>query len=127
MSEQTVKAKFSIDLSPGEALLPSTGRMDFTKSWTGGMAGSSRGAMLSGGDPSTGHAGYVALEVFEGEIEGRTGTFVLQQFGVMSAGAPELRYEIAPGSGTGDLAGITGVVDLDIVDGVHQVTLRYAL
>lgn len=127
MSEQTAHARFSIDLRPGDPVLEGTGRMDFTKTWTGDLAGSSRGTMLSGGDPSTGHAGYVALEVFEGALEGRTGSFVLQQFGVMSGGAPELRYEIAPGSGTGELTGITGVVDLEVVDGVHEVVLRYTL
>ena len=30
-----------------------------------------------------------------------------------------------PGSGTGELAGITGTVDLEVTDGRHEVTLTY--
>lgn len=89
--------------------------------------GSSRGVMLSGGDPASGNAGYVALEVFTGSLDGRAGGFTLQQFGTMAGGSAELRYEIAPGSGTGELVGITGVIELDEIDGVHQVVLSYAL
>ncbi|HET9653974.1 MAG TPA: DUF3224 domain-containing protein [Kineosporiaceae bacterium] len=118
-------AEFTIDLTPGTAELDRTGRFDFTKVWTGGMAGSSRGFMLSAGDPQSGNAGYVALEVFEGSVDGRAGTFALQQFGTMSEGASVLHYEIVPGSGTDGLVGITGTVELTVSDGRHDVTLRY--
>ena len=39
--------------------------------------------MLSAGDPATGSAGYVALEVAEVSIGERSGSFCLQQLGVM--------------------------------------------
>lgn len=127
MSDHAAQAQFSIDIAPGDPVLEGTGGMDFTKTWSGAMAGSSAGVMLSGGDPSTGYAGYVAVEVFTGTLDGRPGGFALLQFGTMAGGVPDLRYEIASGSGTGDLGGITGVVDLDVVDGVHHVVVRYAL
>ncbi len=127
MSEHTTNAQFSIELTPVEAILEHTGRMDFTKSWTGSMAGVSHGVMLSGGDPRSGSAGYVAMEVFTGSVDGRTGGFAVQQFGIMNGGAVELRYEIAPGSGTGELTGMTGSIKLDVVDGVHEVTLSYSI
>lgn len=112
---------------PGDAALETTSRYDFTKVWSGGMNGTSSGLMLSGGDPQRGEAGYVALEVFDGTVDGHRGTMALQQFGTMHGGDSMLRYEVVPGSGTGELAGLVGAVDLVIEDGHHRVTLRYTL
>jgi Protein of unknown function (DUF3224) len=120
-------AMFIIDMKPAEPVLDSTGRFDFTKAWSGGVEGTGRGVMLSGGDPQQGDAGYVAFEMFEGSIDGHRGTVLFQQFGSMHAGNYALRYEIVPGSGTGDLEGILGEVDLKIDDGHHNVTLRYRI
>lgn len=122
-----VSGRFDIDIAPADALLAGTGRFDFTKTWTGGITGTSAGVMLSGGDPSTGAAGYVAIERFDGSIEERTGTILFQQFGSMLDGADVLRYGIVPGSGTEGLAGVTGEVVLDAADGDHKVVLRLRL
>lgn len=119
-------ATFTVDLNPAEALLPETGRFEFSKSWFGGASGTSRGVMLSAGDPGTGNAGYVALEVFEGSIGEKSGTLVFQQSGTMTQGEDRLSYEVVPGSGTGDFAGTTGVLHLTIDEnGQHRV--RFAL
>lgn len=120
-------AQFTIDLTPGEPLHAGTGRFDFTKSWTGDLIGTSAGTMLSAGDQSAGTAGYVALEVFTGRVNSLEGSFALQQFGTMDADGMVLHYEIVPGSGTEQLAGIRGTVDLDVVEGVHKVVLHHNL
>lgn len=119
-------AEFTIDLQPGTPELDSTGRFDFTKIWTGEIAGTSRGLMLSAGDPSSGDAGYVALETFDGTIDGQHGTVALQQFGTMRHGDTVLRYDLVPGSGTGGLVGISGTIELRVTEGTHQVFLRYS-
>ena len=121
-----VTAEFTIDLQPGTPELDSTGRFDFTKIWTGEIAGTSRGLMLSAGDPSSGDAGYVALETFDGTIDGQHGTVALQQFGTMRHGDTVLRYDLVPGSGTGGLVGISGTIELLVTEGTHQVLLRYS-
>lgn len=120
-------ATFDIQMTPADGLLAGTGRFDFTKTWSGAMAGSGEGVMLSAGDPSSGTAGYVAIERFDGTLDGKYGEFTLQQFGSMAGGSQELRYEIVPGSGIGELHGIRGVVHLSVNDGVHEVQLRYSL
>lgn len=89
--------QFSIDLTPGDPLHAGTGR------------------------------GYVALEVFTGGVDGREGTFALQQFGTMVGGEASLTYVVAPGSGSGALAGLTGIVHLEVVEGVHEVRFEYEL
>lgn len=120
-------AEFDIRMTPVDGLLDGTGRFDFTKTWRGGVDCTGQGVMLSGGQPDQGEAGYVALETFAGSIDGRSGTVTLQQFGSMTPAGQELRYELVPGSGTGDLAGIAGTVELTIVDGMHTVRLDYTL
>lgn len=118
------KATFTIDLVPADALLAGTGRFDLTKQWSGDIVGTSQGVMLSAGDPSTGSAGYVALERFVGTIGTATGTCALQQLGTMVDGQQVLHYEVVPGSGTEGLAGLSGRVDLVVdEDGTHRVTL----
>ncbi len=122
-SVETVGA-FSVELSPAEGVLEGTGRFDFSKVWTGGMTGTSTGLMLSAGDPASGTAGYVALELFRGSVDGLEGSVVLQQFGTMSE-ETVLYYEFAPGSGTGQLAGLVGSVKLDTSTGGHDVRVSY--
>lgn len=104
------------------------GRLAITKTWAGDLAGTGHGLMLSAGDPTQGRAGYVALEIVEGMLHGRSGSFAFHQLGVMNDGEQELRYDIVPGSGTGDLAGLTGSLELSIeADGTHRYDLGYTL
>lgn len=117
-----LRASFEIELEPADAIVDGTDRQDFSKTWTGDIKGTSRGALLSAGDPRTGTAGYVAIEVFWGTIDGKDGTVAFQQSGTMVEGEVDLRYEIVPGSGTGDLDGLLGT--LEMVDGTHEVVLK---
>ena len=55
-----------------------------------------------------GGAAYVAMERVTGCIGDRKGSFVLQHGAVMDGGEPRNFGHVAPGSGTGDLAGLTG-------------------
>ncbi len=122
-----VNATFEIEITPEDGLLPGTRRFEFAKVWSGDAVGASRGFMLSAGEPTDGTAGYVALEVFEGRLGDRSGTVAFQQFGTMRGGEQDLRYELVPGSGTGELAGATGVLTVEIDDeGTHHVVLDLA-
>ena len=42
-------------------------------------------------------------------------------------GTQKLLYEIVPGSGTGELKGIAGTLELEVVDGLHRYDLEYSL
>ncbi len=97
------------------------------KTFSGGLTGTSKGEMLSAGDPASGNAGYVAIEHVEGKLEGRTGTFALMQIATMSKGAaPRLEVMVVPGSGTGELSGMYGTMTIAIgASGAHSYTLRY--
>ncbi|OYX75993.1 MAG: hypothetical protein B7Y85_11645 [Brevundimonas sp. 32-68-21] len=68
-----------------------------------------------------------ALERVTGVLNGRQGGFSMVHRGVMNAGSQELLITIVPGSGSGDLAGVSGVFHLTIADGEHRYVLDYSL
>jgi len=123
----TASGTFDVRIEPVEHDQAGIGRMNLSKTWHGDLSGTGAGTMLSAGDPRTGAAGYVAVETVTGTLAGREGGFAFQQFGTMDAGGQELTYAIVPGSGNGDLAGITGTLRLEIVGGEHRYELTYSL
>lgn len=123
------RGSFDVELTPGPAELDgAVSRFDLSKTFHGDLEGVGAGVMLSGGDPATGSAGYVAIETVSGRLGDRAGGFALQQFGMMENGSQSLHYEIVPGSGQGELDGITGTLALSIEDdGTHRYELTYEL
>jgi hypothetical protein len=122
----TAHGTFEVTLTPQEPE-HGIGRFGITKTWRGDLAGEGHGLMLSAGDPAHGTAGYVAMEVVEGALHGRSGSLAFQQFGVMRDGDQELRYDVVPGSGTGELSGIDGSLALTIDDRGHTYELTYTV
>ncbi len=126
--QHVAQGTFQIAMTPGDPLIDNTGRFSFTKRWDGDLVADGEGVMLSAGDPDSGKAGYVVLESINGTLDGRAGGFSFAQLGLMSGGEPTLTYVVVPGSGTGELAGIEGELQLDVTeDGEHRYQLRYAL
>jgi hypothetical protein len=105
----------------------SLARYQFDKKFQGGLEGTSKGQMLSAGGPPKGSGGYVAIEKVSGTLDGRTGTFVLQHSGTMTRGATQLTITVVPDSGTGQLAGLTGKMNIIITDGKHSYEFEYSL
>ena len=126
MSEEVARGSFEITMTPGEGVLDGTGRFDFVKAWSGDLTAEGAGAMFSAGAPAAGAAGYVAIETVRGTLAGRQGGFALLQRGLMLADGISLEYVVAPGSGTGELVGITGTLDLDTSNG-HSWELTFQL
>ena len=105
----------------------SFGRMLLLKKFSGDLAASARGQMLSAGTGTKGSAGYVAIDHVRGELGGRKGSFVLQHSGSMNRGVPTLSIMVVPDSGTGELAGLTGTLSINIIDGKHFYDFIYSL
>jgi Protein of unknown function (DUF3224) len=103
------------------------GRYSLVKQYHGDLDAASKGEMLSAGDPSTGNAGYVAIEQVTGTLSGHTGSFALQHIGAMDSSGLRLSVAVVPGSGTGQLAGITGTLTITNVSGKHSYTFDYTL
>jgi hypothetical protein len=106
---------------------PAIGRMSIDKQFSGDLRGTSRGQMIAAMSEVKGSAGYVAMERVEGTLHGRRGAVTLQHTGIMTRGTPQLTITVVPDSGTGELAGISGTMTIDIIDGQHHYVLAYAL
>ena len=104
------------------------GRLSLTKQFKGDLEGSSIVQMLSAGTSVKGSAGYVAIERVTGTLAGRKGTFALQHWGMMDNGTPDLKISVIPDSGTGELAGLSGTMTIDIQPGgKHFYVFTYTL
>jgi Protein of unknown function (DUF3224) len=104
------------------------GRMLLDKQFHGDLEATSKGQMLASGTGAAGSSGaYVALEVVTGTLGGRKGTFVLQHSATMDRGVPALSVTVVPGSGTGELVGLTGKMEIVIADGKHSYVFDYTL
>ena len=102
-------------------------RLALDKKFHGPLEASSVGVMLassSGKDPS---GGYIAMERVTGTLDGRSGSFVLQHSGTMSPESMHISVLVSPGSGTGDLAGITGQMTIRIEGKQHFYDFDYSL
>lgn len=106
---------------------PLMGRLSINKTFSGDLQATSQGEMLSAGTAEKGSAGYVAMECVTGTLQGRSGSFVLQHSGTMNRGAPQLTVSVVPDSGTGELAGISGTLSINIEGGKHFYTMDYEL
>jgi hypothetical protein len=105
----------------------SLGRAALDKKFAGPLQAMSTAVMLAARTPVPSSAGYVAIERIVGVLEGRRGTFVVVHNGLMNRGAPALTITIVPDSGTGELAGISGRMAIQIVEGKHFYELDYQL
>ena len=103
------------------------GRMLIDKSFAGDLEGTSKGQMLAAMSSVSGSAGYVAMEQVTATLAGRSGTFVLQHNGTMTRGTPTLTVSVVPDSGTGELDGLTGTMQIIIDEGRHSYVFEYTL
>jgi len=106
---------------------PTVGRMSIDKQFHGDLEATSKGQMLTAMTDIKGSAGYVAIERVTGTLRGRSGSFALQHTGTMTRGVPQLSVTVVPDSGTGQLVGLTGKMEIKIVDGKHSYDFEYTL
>ena len=100
-------------------------RLSIDKTFTGDLAGISKGEMLSAGGTIDGSAGYVAIERVAGTLGGRQGAFTLQHSGTMTRGYGQLSLTVVPDSGSGELAGLAGAMQIVIENGAHHYVFEY--
>jgi hypothetical protein len=112
-------------LTPAPAL--GLSRFSIDKRIHGELEATTKGEMFSGGDPKQGAAGYVAIEVVTGTLQGKHGSFALQHTATMDGSGRKMSVIVTPGSGTGELKGIAGVFDIQIADGQHSYDFEYTL
>ena len=119
------------ELSPDPAVatgLP-VGVSTMEKHYEGEVAGRSATLFTAAFDQTSGVGTYVAMESFEGTVNGRSGAFNFAHSA--TTGGTDRRDEfftIVPTSGTGALAGIRGAGGMAIdADGTHRIWFEYEL
>ena len=119
---------FQVQLSPQEEAGAPVGRMSIDKQFQGDLAGTSKGQMLMAASESVqGSAGYVAIEKVTGTLDGRSGTFYLQHNATMNRGVGELNIVVIPDTGTDQLTGLRGTMNIIIDAGKHSYEFDYEL
>jgi len=119
---------FDVKLNPqDDKLNDGVARVLLDKQYHGDLDGSSKGQMLATGSAKTSGV-YVAIETFTGTLGGKSGTFALHHTGVMTKAGPNLSIHVVPDSGTGQLTGISGKMNIIIApDGKHSYEFDYSL
>jgi Protein of unknown function (DUF3224) len=118
-----VEAQGEADKGDGSTL----GRYSLDKQYHGDLEGTAKGTMLTAGTEVKGSAGYVAMERVTGTLKGRSGSFVLQHSATMTHGEPQLSITVVPDSGSGQLVGITGKMNIIVAAGKHSYEFEYSL
>lgn len=125
------KGAFDVKLQPLEAYNKNAGaglgRMSIDKQFHGDLDATSQGEMLFAGSAKD-SGGYVAVERVTGTLQGRRGGFSLQHNATMTRGEPYLNIIVVPGSGTEELADLSGAMKIIIEkDGKHFYEFDYTL
>jgi hypothetical protein len=123
----TFEVKISPQAADDKASDPTLGRMLIDKQFHGDLEATSKGQMLTAMTDVKGSAGYVAIEQVSGTLNGRHGTFILQHSGTMTHGVPQLSVTVVPDSGTAQLVGLAGKMEIKITDGKHFYDFEYTL
>ena len=126
-----VKGEFDVKRTPeggfdlgGGAV---AGHFRFDKQFHGALDATGIVHMLAVGTQVDGSAAYVAVERIDGTLDGLRGAFLTQHNGTLDRGAPTLSLNVVPDSGTGELEGLRGRMQIDIVEGKHFYTFDYEI
>jgi uncharacterized protein DUF3224 len=110
----------------GEAEGIELSRVHISRTFSGDLDGSATAEILIA--KSEGGGGYTGHDLVTGKLNGKSGGFVIQHGGIMGPAGISNTGTIVPGTGTGELEGITGEGTL-LADeeGNHTLTLQYEL
>jgi hypothetical protein len=118
---------FEVKMEPvaGESKFP---RLKGEKQFHGDLEGTSQSEMMSVNGTVEGSAGYVAIELVTASLLGRKGSFALVHSGTMRRGGEfNMIIRVVPDSGTEQLAGLTGTLEIIIQGKKHLYNFDYDL
>ncbi len=125
------KGAFDVKIAPEETAHKEEkgiARYSLDKVYHGDLEGTSVGEMLASMGAVKTSGTYVAIEVVNGTLGGKKGTFALGHIGTMQGGKQNLSINVVPDSGTGELAGISGKLNIIIApDGKHSYEFEYKI
>ena len=116
-----------LELQPASAQADAAviGRRTLEKQFHGDLNANSKGEMLAVMTGVEGSMAYVALEKVTGSLAGKHGSFILQHASQMVRGVPFQSIRVVPDSGTQELTGLEGEMQIDIREGEHFYNFEY--
>lgn len=122
---QKATGQFTVNILPQQDAI-GAGRMIIEKDYEGELQGVGKGQMLSK-QVDGGMSVYCAIEEFEGHLAGKPGGFTLLHQGKMSSQSRELSVTVIEGSGSGELASLTGSMQINQDENSHTYIFEYSL
>ena len=103
-------------------------RLSLKKQFRGDLEGTSAGEMTHVNGTVEGSGAYVAIERVTGTLHGRKGSFALVHSGTMRRGGEfSMIIRVVPDSGTDELTGLAGTMEITIEGRDHSYALDYTL
>ena len=129
--KMVAKGPFDVKMAPMDTAHKdekAIARYSLDKIYHGDLEATATGEMLASMGDVKGSGTYVAMEIVSGTLAGKKGTFALGHVGTMTRGAQNLSINVVPDSGTGELKGITGKLNIIIAaDGKHSYEFEYEI
>jgi len=123
-------APVEMDATTNPTTAVTVGVATMEKHYTGDVEGRSSTLFTSAFDHAAGIGTYVAMESFQGSLNGAAGTFNFAHSATTSGGSDRSSefLVIVPSSGTGALTGISGggATAID-PDGTHRISFDYEI
>lgn len=120
------KGTFEVAMTPQPDEDAPAGRMILKKVFEGDLTGTGTGQMISK-RLENGTAAYFAIEEFKGTVNGQAGSFTFMHRGEMTKESQSLVITILEGSGSDDLATVSGSLSIEQKNGNHSYELDYEL
>ena len=121
---QRANGTFEVKLEPLQA--DAFPRLSMKKEFRGDLEGTSAGEMMSVEGTVEGSGAYTAIERFTGTLGGRKGSFALVHNGTMRRGGEfSMIIRVVPDSGTDELTGLSGTMEIVIEGREHFYKLDY--
>src|SRR5438128_9307943 len=89
-------------------------RYSLDKVYHGDLEATGTGEMLASMGTVKGSGTYVAMEIVNGTLAGKKGTFALGHIGTQQGGQQNLSINVVPDPGTGEFAGMSGGMKITI-------------
>ncbi len=124
---QMATGEFRVTLTPRQETPGQFRQSNIAKVFTGDLKAAGQGEMLAAMGTVDGSGGYIAMERVQGTLAGRTGSFALQHSGRMERGIPTLTVAVVPDSGTDELSGLSGTMEIEAAQGTHIYRFSYSL
>ncbi|KOW00014.1 hypothetical protein ADK65_16050 [Streptomyces sp. NRRL B-1140] len=114
-------------IAPGEDANPRLAHASVRNTFTGGIEAAGTACEYAIVYVTAKTGSFSGMELLTGRVDGREGSFAVEERGWFGEdGTVHCTFEVVPGSGSGELSGLTGKGDFTARQGETTVAYRFA-